>query len=553
MGQKLSKGKAEKPGVALFVVLIETASVLLDAFTNGWKPSLAGLCLSLLGFFIAIYFSCVKTNISKIKPLALKRLGIQEILLSVLQLTASITHLLTFLLHRKNIFDVSVFIPLGFAIIAFAFSFYEKKNVIDWSSADLSTEAFISRYDYRNSIPEKNDLREIKTVNDSNSTNTLRSRLIPGQRTEIPRIRNLQITGEARPGEKLLGSPEFVNGTSSCTFQWVRASSLLGRRNQRIEGATQQHYVVTVDDVDKLIALECIPVDDLGHQGQLVRAFANENSKIECDMKREIEGRIFNRKAIFDVQLLITSTQQWEPATFIVSWPSYKIKINSTEAVVIRDHMFSEDAFSIETHNGLSTQFILRCLDSTHLLSTNTVRMRDILVLTMREFKRKRSPAELEAFFYGYVFSPTEEEILQLLELKMSSTVLSQFYHIKEIELYRYEPSELSSIAYDSGREIFYFFTPIRYLRRGFVNRKAKGGIWKKKGKAYVIENRDGNRVAKTLLIYHMQHKDKATASVKTSWCMKEYRFFRSQNNERSSWALCVVYLQSPRRENLNL
>lgn len=31
-------------------------------------------------------------------------------------------------------------------------------------------------------------------------------------------------------------------------------------------GATNPEYVVGADDVDKLIAVECIPMDDKGHQ-----------------------------------------------------------------------------------------------------------------------------------------------------------------------------------------------------------------------------------------------------------------------------------------------
>lgn len=31
-------------------------------------------------------------------------------------------------------------------------------------------------------------------------------------------------------------------------------------------GATNPEYVVTADDVDKLIAVECIPMDDQGRQ-----------------------------------------------------------------------------------------------------------------------------------------------------------------------------------------------------------------------------------------------------------------------------------------------
>ena len=47
-------------------------------------------------------------------------------------------------------------------------------------------------------------------------------------------------------------------------------------------GATNPEYVVTADDVDKLIAVECIPMDEQGRQGELVRLFANKQNKITC-------------------------------------------------------------------------------------------------------------------------------------------------------------------------------------------------------------------------------------------------------------------------------
>ena len=55
-----------------------------------------------------------------------------------------------------------------------------------------------------------------------------------------------------------------VRGTSLCMFQWVRHYP--DGTRQYIEGATNPEYVVTADDIDKLIAVECIPMDDQGHQ-----------------------------------------------------------------------------------------------------------------------------------------------------------------------------------------------------------------------------------------------------------------------------------------------
>ncbi|PNX84015.1 hypothetical protein L195_g040068, partial [Trifolium pratense] len=95
-----------------------------------------------------------------------------------------------------------------------------------------------------------------------------------------PGIENFQISGDAIPGEKLLGCGYPVRRTSLCMFQWVR--HLQDGTRQYIEGATNPEYVVTADDVDKLIAVECIPMDDKGRQGELVRLFANDQNKIKC-------------------------------------------------------------------------------------------------------------------------------------------------------------------------------------------------------------------------------------------------------------------------------
>jgi hypothetical protein len=93
--------------------------------------------------------------------------------------------------------------------------------------------------------------------------------------------------------------------------KWVR--HLEDGTRQYIEGATHPEYIVTADDVDKLIAVECIPMDDQGRQvkyrdfsgiysfnesvvskdvllimqGELVRLFANDQNKIRC-------GNVFN-------------------------------------------------------------------------------------------------------------------------------------------------------------------------------------------------------------------------------------------------------------------
>ncbi|KAG8478769.1 hypothetical protein CXB51_028635 [Gossypium anomalum] len=206
-----------------------------------------------------------------------------------------------------------------------------------------------------------------------------------------PGIEGFQIIGDATPGEKLLGCGFPVRGTTLCMFQWVR--HLQDGTRQYIEGATNPEYVVTADDVDKLIAVECIPMDDQGRQGELVRLFANDQNKIKCDpeMQNEIDSFISSGQAIFTVLLLMDSSENWEPATLTLRRSSYQIKINSTESVEISEKYSKE--LSIKVPSGLSTQFVLTCSDgSSRPFSTYNVRMRDTLVLTMRMFQSKGSP-----------------------------------------------------------------------------------------------------------------------------------------------------------------
>ncbi|XP_058225071.1 uncharacterized protein LOC131334180 isoform X4 [Rhododendron vialii] len=166
---------------------------------------------------------------------------------------------------------------------------------------------------------------------------------------EGPGIEEFQIIGEAKPGYRLLGCGFPVRGTSLCMFQWVR--HLQDGTRQYIEGATNPEYVVTADDVDKHIAVECIPMDDRGRQ--------------------------------------MDASETWEPTTLVLKRSGYQIKDNRSQETLIAEK-FSKD-LSIKIPSGLSTQFVLTRSDgSSHPLNTyNDVRMRDTLVLTMRMFQSK--------------------------------------------------------------------------------------------------------------------------------------------------------------------
>ncbi|KAI8545600.1 hypothetical protein RHMOL_Rhmol07G0052000 [Rhododendron molle] len=211
----------------------------------------------------------------------------------------------------------------------------------------------------------------------------------PLQFEEGPGIEDFQIIGEAIPGYRLVGCGFPVRGTSHGVFQWVRL--LQDGTRQYIEGATEPEYVVTADDVDKYLAVECIPMDDRDRQGELVWVFANGQNTIPCDpdIQLEIDTYVSKGEATFSILLLMDASETWEPTTLVLKRSDYQIKDNRSQETLISEK-FSED-ISIKIPSGVSTQFVLTCSDgSSHLLNTyNDIRMRDTLVLTMRMFQSK--------------------------------------------------------------------------------------------------------------------------------------------------------------------
>ncbi|CAA2957117.1 RING-H2 finger ATL52-like [Olea europaea subsp. europaea] len=210
-----------------------------------------------------------------------------------------------------------------------------------------------------------------------------------GSEEEGPGIDSFQIIGEAKPGGRLLGCGYPVRGTSLCMFQWVRHYP--DGTRQYIEGATNPDYVVTADDVDQLIAVECIPMDEQGRQGDIVRIFANDHNKITCDeeMQEEIDTYLSEGQATFGVQTLLDSSENWEPTTIILWRWGFQVKVEKTQAMLIEEK-YSEDVL-IKIPGGHSAQFVLTCSNgSSYPFSTNKdIRMRETIVLTMRIFQIK--------------------------------------------------------------------------------------------------------------------------------------------------------------------
>lgn len=154
----------------------------------------------------------------------------------------------------------------------------------------------------------------------------------------------------------------------------------------------------------------------------------------------------------------------------------------------------------------------------------------------------------------GVAFYPKDEEIVSHLIGKVSGHTDGGGSHfIKDIQLYKHEPWELSSLARDSGHQRMYFFTRLRSRSHSErVHRKAVCGFWKISGRSSYINDKDGKPIAvKKLLTYYKKDE-------KTQWLMEEYTLLHdheytlvrnqlpNQDNEKlemlPSWALCVVY-----------
>ncbi|KAE9459910.1 hypothetical protein C3L33_08180, partial [Rhododendron williamsianum] len=165
---------------------------------------------------------------------------------------------------------------------------------------------------------------------------------------EGPGIEEFQIIGEAKPGYRLLGCGFPVRGTSLCMFQ--------DGTRQYIEGATNPEYVVTADDVDKHIAVECIPMDDQGRQGELVRLFANGQNKITCG-----SGGRGGDSGDGDRNGMMDASETWEPTTLVLKRSGYQIKDNRSQETLIAEK-FSKDLSVYGSSHPLNTYNDVRML-----------------------------------------------------------------------------------------------------------------------------------------------------------------------------------------------
>ncbi|CAF2376800.1 unnamed protein product, partial [Brassica napus] len=106
-----------------------------------------------------------------------------------------------------------------------------------------------------------------------------------------------------------------------------------------------------------------------------MRLFANDRNNIRCgNMQTEIDTYkyIYRGQASFNVQLLMESTESWEPGTVILKRSGPLIKQQRRSCVLLREIL---KELLIKVPCGKSKQFVLISYDgSSHPISTPNVR-----------------------------------------------------------------------------------------------------------------------------------------------------------------------------------
>ncbi|KAG2663379.1 hypothetical protein I3760_16G026500 [Carya illinoinensis] len=145
----------------------------------------------------------------------------------------------------------------------------------------------------------------------------------------------------------------------------------------------------------------------------------------------------------------------------------------------------------------------------------------------------------------GFRFHPTDEELVMHYLCRKCESQPIAVPIITEIDLYKYDPWELPSMA-SYGEKEWYFFSPRerKYPNGSRPNRAAGTGYWKATGADKPIGNPKAIGIKKALVFY----SGRAPRGEKTNWIMHEYRLDvdRSARKKQSlrldDWVLCRIY-----------
>ncbi|PHT68672.1 NAC transcription factor [Capsicum annuum] len=148
----------------------------------------------------------------------------------------------------------------------------------------------------------------------------------------------------------------------------------------------------------------------------------------------------------------------------------------------------------------------------------------------------------------GYRFCPHDEElIIHYLKKKVMNELLPHD-KIKEVNLYKHSPQELSENYSMLGEREWYFFTPRnrKYPNGDRPNRAAGTGYWKATGADKPIKHNNVKVGFRKALVFY---EGKPPKGDKTNWIMHEFRVNESRRLKSHAsdmrlddWVLCRIY-----------
>ncbi|XP_020272709.1 protein FEZ-like [Asparagus officinalis] len=157
-----------------------------------------------------------------------------------------------------------------------------------------------------------------------------------------------------------------------------------------------------------------------------------------------------------------------------------------------------------------------------------------------------------EVLLPGFRFHPTDEELVGFyLKRKVQQKPLA-IELIRQLDIYKFDPWDLPSLAPTTGEKEWYFFCPRdrKYKNSSRPNRVTVAGFWKATGTDRPIYSSEGTRcigLKKSLVFY----RGRASRGTKTDWMMHEYRLptkvqpFDKSMHPNDSWAICRIFKKS--------
>ncbi|XP_062147519.1 NAC domain-containing protein 43-like [Alnus glutinosa] len=153
----------------------------------------------------------------------------------------------------------------------------------------------------------------------------------------------------------------------------------------------------------------------------------------------------------------------------------------------------------------------------------------------------------------GFRFSPTEEELIDFLRLKIARDD-EQLDFIRELKYFTYEPWDLPALSgIETKDQDWSFFSPQHLKSRNGnrLNRATRGGYWKVTGKDQEILSGARSIGKKKILVFYEGRTPKGE---KTDWVTHEYHLSQEEldgnNPDQTTFVLCRLFKRPNKGSN---